>query len=151
VGFEVWRRQLDYGVSPGTFREWRARGFERLDAAAGPRPADAILFFPSGAPGRVLVTQNFVVLKTYNQFGRLRARGGTSRRPAARRRPVPQRLADHDVQPSRPNASRCRRNRSLGYKVTDFDATSISICATNIRKLQQSFGMTPDGHPSRAF
>ena len=40
---------------------------ERLDGRPLPDAGETILFFPSGAPGPAfLVTQNFVVLKTYN-------------------------------------------------------------------------------------
>ena len=40
---------------------------------------------------------------------------------------------------------------SLGDKVADFDGHFDFDLRDDIRKLQQSFGMTPDGHPSRAF
>src|SRR6202451_3089121 len=108
-GFEVLAPlKFDYKVSRGTFREWHARGFERLDGGRWPETGDAILFFPSGAPGPAfLVTPNFVVLK--------------------------------------------KKLASLVYKVADFDGHFDFDLRDDIRKLQLSYGMTPDGHPSRAF
>jgi membrane-bound lytic murein transglycosylase B len=153
-GFEVLAPlKFDYGVSRGTFREWRARGFERLDGGRWPETGDAILFFPSGAPGPAfLVTQNFVVLKTYNNTDayalavahladRLHGAG-----PFRSAWPI------NDVQPSRAERIALQKKlASLGYKVTDFDGHFDFDLRDDIRKLQRSFGMTPDGHPSRAF
>ena len=133
-------------MSRGSFREWRTRGFERLDGGRWPESGDAILFFPSGSPGPAfLVTQNFVVLKTCNNSDayalavahladRLRGRG-----------PVPQRLADRTISSRRaPSASRCRKNSAdLGYKVADFDGHFDLDLRDDIRELQQKFGMTP--------
>jgi lytic murein transglycosylase len=153
-GFEVLAPlKFDYGVSRGTFRDWRARGFERLDGGRWPETGDAILFFPSGAPGPAfLVTQNFVVLKTYNNSDAYalavahladRLRGAKPFRSAW---PL------NDFQPSR--AARIalqKKLSSLGYKVADFDGHFDFDLRDDIRKLQLSFGMTPDGHPSQAF
>ena len=153
-GFEVLAPlKFDYRVSRGTFREWRARGFERLDGGRWPDTGDAILFFPSGAPGPAfLVTQNFVVLKTYNNSDayalavadladRLRGAG-----PFRSAWPI------NDFQPSRAERIALQKKlASLGYKVADFDGHFDFDLRDDIRKVQQSFGMTPDGHPSRAF
>jgi membrane-bound lytic murein transglycosylase B len=153
-GFEVLAPlKFDYGLSRGTFRDWRGRGFERLDGGRWPESGDAILFFPSGAPGPAfLVTQNFVVLKTYNNSDAYalavahladRLRGGGPFRSAW---PI------NDFQPSR--AARIalqKKLASLGYKVTDFDGHFDFDLRDDIRKLQLSYRMTPDGHPSRAF
>src|SRR5580698_4495547 len=79
-GFEVLAPlKFDYGVSRGTFREWRARGFERLD---------------SGRWAGVSGDAKFRRAQNLQQLGRLCARGRASRRPAARLWPVPQRVAD---------------------------------------------------------
>jgi membrane-bound lytic murein transglycosylase B len=153
-GFEVLAPlKFDYAASRGTFRDWRARGFERLDGDRWPESGDAILFFPSGAPGPAfLVTQNFVVLKTYNNSDAYalavahladRLRGAKPFRSAW---PL------NDFQPSR--AARIalqKKLAGLGYKVADFDGHFDFDLRDDIRKLQLSFGMTPDGHPSRAF
>jgi lytic murein transglycosylase len=153
-GFEVLAPlKFDYSVSRGTFRQWQARGFERLDGGPWPDAGDAILFFPSGAPGPAfLVTQNFVVLKTYNNSDAYalavahladRLRGGGRFRSAW---PI------NDVQPSRAERIALQKKlASLGYKVADFDGHFDFDLRDDIRKLQLSYGMTPDGHPSRAF
>jgi lytic murein transglycosylase len=153
-GFEVLAPlKFDYSVSRGTFRDWRARGFERLDGGRWPESGDAILFFPSGAPGPAfLVTQNFVVLKTYNNSDAYalavahladRLRGGSPFRSAW---PI------NDFQPSRAERIALQKKlASLGYKVADFDGHFDFDLRDDIRKLEQTYGMTPDGHPSRAF
>src|SRR5580692_1220445 len=153
-GFEVLAPlKFDYSVSRGTFREWRARGFERLDGGRWPETGDAILFFPSGAPGPAfLVTQNFVVLKTYNNSDAYalavahladRLRGGAPLRTAW---PL------NDFQPSRTERSALQKKlAAMGYKVADFDGHFDFDMRDDIRKLQLRYGMTPDGHPSRAF
>lgn len=153
-GFEVLApRDFDYRASRGPLRDWAARGFERLDGGRLPDSGDAILFFPSGAPGPTfLVTQNFVVLKTYNNSDAYalaaahladRLRGGGPFRTAW---PL------NDFQPSRAQRMALQRKlAAMGYKVADFDGHFDFDLRDDIRKLQQSYGMIPDGHPSRAF
>jgi membrane-bound lytic murein transglycosylase B len=153
-GFEVLAPlKFDYGVSRGTFREWHARGFERLDGGRWPDTGDAILFFPSGAPGPAfLVTQNFVVLKTYNNsdaYALAVAHLADRLNGAGRFRSA---WPINDVQPSRSERIALQKKlSSLGYKVADFDGHIDFDLRDDIRKLQLSYGMTPDGHPSRAF
>jgi membrane-bound lytic murein transglycosylase B len=153
-GFEVLApRNFDYGVSRGSFHDWSARGFERLDGGRLPDKGDAILFFPSGGPGPAfLVTQNFVVLKTYNNSDAYalsvahladRMRGGAPFRTAW---PI------NDFQPSRSERIALQKKlAALGYKVADFDGHFDFDLRDDIRKLEVSFGMIPDGYPSRAF
>jgi lytic murein transglycosylase len=153
-GFEVLApRNFDYRVSRSSFRDWSARGFERLDGGKLPESGDAILFFPSGAPGPAfLVTQNFVVLKSYNNSDAYalavahladRMRGATPFRTAW---PL------NDFQPSRSERVALQKKlAALGYKVADFDGHFDFDLRDDIRKLQVSYGMIPDGHPSHAF
>jgi hypothetical protein len=153
-GFEVLApRNIDYRVSRGSFRDWTARGFQRLDGGRLPESGDAILFFPSGAPGPAfLVTQNFVVLKSYNNSDAYalavahladRMRGGAPLRTAW---PL------NDFQPSRTERIALQKKlAALGYKVADFDGHFDFDLRDDIRKLQRSYGMIPDGYPSRAF
>jgi hypothetical protein len=118
-----------------------------------PISGDAILFFPSGAGGPAfLVTQNFVVLKTYNNsdayalavahladrlYGLGQIRGIW---PA------------NDLQPSRSQRIALQRKlASLGYKVAEFNGHFDFDLRDNIRAMQIKFGMVPDGYPSRAF
>jgi membrane-bound lytic murein transglycosylase B len=153
-GFEVTvPRGFDYQMSRGAFRDWIKRGLKRADGSDFPVAGDAVLFFPSGAGGPAfLVTQNFVVLKTYNNsdayalsvahladrlYGLGSIRGVW---PA------------NDFQPSRAERIALQRKlAALGYKVADFDGHFDFDLRDDIRSLQQKFGMVPDGHPSRAF
>jgi len=153
-GFEVLTpRSFDYRVSRGAFRDWRARGFERLDGGRWPEAGDAILFFPAGAPGPAfLVTQNFVVLKAYNNsdayalaVAHLADRiGGAA--PFRTAWPL------NDVQPSRSERIALQKKlAALGYKVSDFDGHLDFDLRDAIRAEQVKYGMTPDGQPSRAL
>src|ERR1700722_17044047 len=153
-GFEVTVPQgFNYEISRGSFRDWSKRGLKRADGSDMPVSGDAILFFPSGAGGPAfLVTQNFVVLKTYNNsdayalavahladrlYGLGQIRGIW---PA------------NDFQPSRSQRIALQRKlASLGYKVAGFDGHFDFDLRDNIRAMQIKFGMIPDGYPSRAF
>jgi membrane-bound lytic murein transglycosylase B len=98
------------------------------------------------------VTQNFVVLKTYNNSDayalavadladRLRGAG-----PFRSAWPI------NDFQPSRAERIALQKKlASLGYKVADFDGHFDFDLRDDIRKVQQGYGLTPDGHPGRAF
>ena len=153
-GFEVLApRTIDYRVSRGSFRDWRARGFERLDGGRWPETGDGILFFPAGAPGPAfLVTKNFVVLKTYNNadtyalaVAHLADRVGGV---AAFRTAWPL----NDVQPSRSERIALQKKlAALGYKVADFDGHLDFDLRDAIRAEQVKYGMVPDGHPSPAL
>jgi membrane-bound lytic murein transglycosylase B len=144
---------FNYQTSRGSFADWAKRGFKRADGSEIPINGDAILFFPSGTGGPAfLVTQNFVVLKTYNNSDAYalsvahladRLYGLGSIRAA---------WPANDVQPSRTERIALQRKlASLGYKVTDFDGHIDFDLRDDIRAMQQKFGMVPDGYPSRAF
>ena len=153
-GFEVLApRNIDYRVSRGSFRDWRTRGYERLDGGRWPDSGDAILFFPAGAPGPAfLVTPNFVVLKTYNNSDAYalavahladRISGAASFRTAW---PL------NDVQPSRSERIALQKKlATLGHKVADFDGHLDFDLRDAIRAEQVKLGMTPDGHPGRVL
>ena len=153
-GFEVLApRNIDYRVSRDSFRDWRARGFERLDGGRWPDAGDAILFFPAGAPGPAfLVTQNFVVLKTYNNsdaYALAVAHLADRINGAA---PFRTTWPLNDVQPSRSERIALqKRLAALGYKVADFDGHLDFDLRDAIRAEEVKFGMTPDGHPGRAL
>jgi lytic murein transglycosylase len=144
---------FDYRVSRGTFAEWLARGVVRADGGLLPAAGTAILFFPSGAGGPAfLVTGNFVVLKRFNNSDAYAlAVGGL----ADRLRGLPAFRAAwpaDDFQPSRSQRVALQRQlAALGYKVADFDGHFDFDLRDAIRDLQGRFGVTPDGHPSRAF
>ena len=153
-GFEVVvPRGFDYRVSRGTFAEWTGRRVQRADAGALPATGSAILFFPSGAAGPAfLVTENFIVLKKFNNSD---AYALAVAALADRLRGLPPFRAAwplDDFQPSREQRIALqRRLAALGYKVPDFDGHLDFDLRDAVRDLQGKYGMIPDGHPSRDF
>jgi lytic murein transglycosylase len=153
-GFEVMVPQnFDYRLSRGAFPYWTTRGLKRADGGRLPEAGDAILFFPSGASGPAfLVTQNFVVLKTYNNsdaYALAVAHLADRLNGAGRFRAV---WPANDFQPSRAERIALQKKlAALGYKVADFDGHFDFDLRDDIRGLQIKYGMVPDGHPSRAF
>jgi membrane-bound lytic murein transglycosylase B len=153
-GFEVTVPQsFDYRASRGTFAQWTARGLRRADGAALPATGDAILFFPSGAAGPAfLVTENFVVLKKFNNSDAyalaVAALADRLHGLAAFRGRWPV----NDFQPSRATRVALQhRLAALGYKIADFDGHFDFDLRDAVRDLQRRYGMIPDGYPSRAF
>jgi len=150
-GFEVaLPHRFDYRRSRGSFAEWSALGLKRADGAALPHEGDAVLLFPSGAAGPAfLVTENFNVIKLYNNSdlyalaaGHLadRIRGGGAFRAAWPR---------YDPQISRDARMALQRKmRELGYQVNDSAGRLDFAQRDIIRELQAKFGMTPDGQPT---
>jgi membrane-bound lytic murein transglycosylase B len=153
-GFEVTvPPNFDYRVSRGTFAEWSERGLRRADAGALPAAGAAILFFPSGAAGPAfLVTENFVVLKRFNNSD---AYALAVSELADRLRGLPPFRGAwplDDFQPSREQRIALqRRLAALGYKIADFDGHFDFDLRDAIRDQERKYGMIPDGHPSRAF
>lgn len=153
-GFEVLvPARFDFGTSRGSLRQWAERGFRRADGAGLPHEGMAILFFPSGASGPAfLVTDNFLVIKTFNNsdayalaVGILsdRVRGAGSLHAAWR--------AD-DYQPSRSERIALqRRLAALGFKIADFEGHLDFDLRDAVRDMQGRYGMTADGYPGRAF
>ncbi len=151
-GFEVTLpAQFDLMQSRGTFREWGARGVARADGR--PLPTDsgmAYLLFPSGAAGPAfLVTENFNVIKRYNNsdvyalaVGYLadRIEGGARIRAA---------WPASDPQLSRnQRIALQKRLAELGYKVRDFQGRLDFDIRDAVRAEQRKIGLKPDGHPT---
>ncbi|HUI95794.1 MAG TPA: lytic murein transglycosylase [Xanthobacteraceae bacterium] len=153
-GFEVvLPRGFDYRRSHGSFTEWSALGLKRADGGAFPREGDAFILFPSGAAGPAfLVTENFNVIKLYNNSDVYALAAGS--------------LADrmHGAPPFRtpwpandPQLSRDARMAlqhklvALGYKVNDFAGRLDFAQRDMIREQQVRFGMVPDGQPTLAL
>jgi membrane-bound lytic murein transglycosylase B len=153
-GFEVTLpADFDYRDSRGDFAEWERRGVRRADGGALPSAGAAILFLPSGVAGPAfLVTENFIVLKRFNNSDAYALAVGAladrMRGLPPFRRPWPV----DDFQPSRrQRVALQRRLADLGYKIADFEGHVDFDLRDAVRKEQQRFGMIPDGHPSRAF
>jgi peptidoglycan lytic transglycosylase B len=152
-GFEVVVPQgFDYRRSRGSFREWAARGLRRADGGALPTQDDAILLFPSGARGPAfLVTENFVVIKRYNNSDayalavahladRLRGLG-----------PIRGRWPDDDRPLARENRIALQRGlAALGYPVSNFVGQIDFDLRDMVREIQVKAGMVPDGNPTAA-
>jgi membrane-bound lytic murein transglycosylase B len=155
-GFEVAvPAGFDYRMSRGTSADWMKLGFTHVDGSALPaaEAGTAILFFPSGASGPAfLVTDNFMVLKRFNNSDAYAlAVGALSDRlhglPGIR-----QAWPANDFQPSRDQRIALqRRLAELGYKVADFEGHFDFDLRDVVRDQQRRVGMVADGHPSRAF
>ena len=152
-GFEVLiPRAFDYMKSRASFDEWKMLGVRRADGKAFP-PGNGILFFPAGAKGPgFIVTENYDVLKEYNNsdayaiaVGQLadRMQGGAPFKTAWP-------ADDHPLSRDARIALQ-KKLASLGYKVNDFEGHVDFDLRDNIRAEQKKFGMVPDGNPTAAF
>ena len=153
-GFEVVVPQgFDYAISRAAFRDWVGRGFKRAAGSALPDAGEAILFFPSGAAGPAfLVTDNFVVLKQFNNSDAYALAVGELSDRMRGRGPIRAAWPADDFQPSRTERMALqRRLADLGYKVDDFNGHLDFGLRDHLRELQRKFGMVPDGYPSRAL
>jgi peptidoglycan lytic transglycosylase B len=153
-GFEVTvPGGFDYRRSRGTFADWAKLGVRRTDGKSFPQSGQGILFFPSGAAGPAfMVTENFAVLKEYNNsdayaiaVGHLadRLHGGA---PIKVNWPAD----DHPISRDARIALQ-KKLSALGYKVNDFEGHIDFDLRDNIRAEQVKFGMVPDGNPTAAF
>jgi lytic murein transglycosylase len=153
-GFEVIVPSgFDYMRSRATFPEWQALRVRRADGKPFPESGQGILFFPSGGAGPgFVVTENFDVLKEYNNsdayaiaVGHLADRihgGGLIRTPWPK----------DDRQLSRDARIGLQKKLSeLGYKVKDLEGHIDFDLRDNIRTEQKKLGMLPDGNPTAAL
>ena len=153
-GFEVViPHGFDYRASRGSFHRWAELGLRRSHGAALPSSGDGILFFPSGAPAPAfLVTQNFVVIKSFNNSDAYALAAGELADRLRGLGPIRAPWPVNDFQPSR--AQRIALQQRLaaqGFKVDDFNGHIDFALRDDIRQMQQRFGMIPDGYPSRAL
>jgi membrane-bound lytic murein transglycosylase B len=144
---------FDYRRSRASFVEWTKLGVRRADKEALPGAGDAILFFPSGATGPAfLVTENFVVIKQYNNSDayalavasladRLRGRG-----PIRTAWPLDDRQLSRDAR-----IALQHKLSDLGYDVHDFEGRIDFDLRDAIREMQVKYAMLPDGHPTVAL
>ena len=153
-GFEVTvPHGFDYRTSHGTFRQWAERGLRRSDGAVFPNTGDGILFFPSGAPAPAfLVTENFVVIKSFNNSDAYALAIGELADRLRGLGPIRAAWPAGDFQPSRgQRIALQQRLAALGFKVNDFNGHIDFDLRDDIRQMQSRLGMTPDGYPSRAL
>lgn len=153
-GFEVVvPAKFDFRESRGAFRQWAERGFRPADGGALPAEGGAILFFPSGASGPAfLVTDNFVVIKTFNNSDAYALAVGTLSDRLRGAGPIRAAWPADDYQPSRDTRIALqRRLAALGFKVGDFQGHLDFDVRDGVRELQRRFNMTADGYPSPPF
>ncbi len=155
-GFEVIvPADFDYRLSRGKLSEWAQRGFTLADG--GPLPtsdaAPVILFFPSGSSGPAfLVTDNFVVLKRFNNSDAYALAAGALSDRLRGLPPIRASWPADDVQPSRDERIALQhRLAELGYKIAEFEGHLDFDLRDAVRDQQRRFGMIPDGYPSLAF
>jgi membrane-bound lytic murein transglycosylase B len=148
-GFEVTiPKGFDYDKSRGSFASWAARGLARANGGTLPAAGEAILFFPSGYRGPAfLVTKNFEAIKRYNNSdgyalaaahlgdrmqgaGKIRSRWPEIERPLSRE-------ARAELQ---------RLLAALGYKVNNLEGQIDFDLRDNVREIQASAGLVPDGN-----
>jgi lytic murein transglycosylase len=116
-------KPFDYRRSRASYSEWAALGVARADGKPLPSAGNAILFFPSGAPGPAfLVGPNFEVIKRYNNsdvFALAVSHLADRARGAA---PFRARWPEVDRQLSRAERIALqKRLQELGYTVNDFE------------------------------
>jgi membrane-bound lytic murein transglycosylase B len=154
-GFEViLPRGFDYPIAGrAAFAAWTKRGLVRPDGGALPESGEAILFFPSGAAGPAfLVTDNFIVLKRFNNSDIYALAVGELADRVRRLPPIRAAWPANDFQPSREERIALqRRLAELGYKIQEFAGHFDFELRDAVREQQKRLGMIPDGHPSRAF
>ena len=153
-GFEVVvPKGFDYRRSRGTFSEWAALGLKRADGAQLTGAEQGILFFPSGAQGPAfLVTENFVVIKTYNNSDAYALAGALLADRMRGAGVVRAKWPEVDPQLSKDTRIELqRRLAALGYKVTNFRGQMDFDLRDYIREIQVRAGMVPDGHPTAAL
>jgi lytic murein transglycosylase len=144
---------FDHRRSRGAFDDWRVLGVQRIDGGPLPEKGDAILFFPSGARGPAfLITDNFVVIKRYNNSDvyalaathladRMRGRG-----------PIQGHWPAEDRQLSMAERIALQKKLSeLGYPVRNFTGHFDFDLRDNVRDMQVKAGLVPDGHPTPAL
>jgi len=144
---------FDHRQSRGSFDEWRLFGVHRIDGTPLPTKGEAILFFPSGARGPAfLITDNFVVIKRYNNSDvyalatshladRMRGRG-----------PIQGQWPADDRQLSMAERIALQKKLSeLGYPVRNFTGHLDFDLRDAVRDVQLKAGLVPDGHPTPAL
>ena len=144
---------FDYRQSRGSFDYWRVLAVQRIDGQPLPAAGEAILFFLSGARGPAfLITDNFVVIKRYNNSDvyalasthladRMRGRG-----------PIQGQWPADDRQLSMAERIALQKKLSeLGYAVRNFTGHFDFDLRDNVRDMQVKAGLVPDGHPTPAL
>jgi lytic murein transglycosylase len=136
--------EFDYRRSRGTTENWAALGVRRSNGEPLPAGLAMIMFFPSGAEGPAfLVTENFNVLKTYNNSDSYSLAVGHLADQIAGRKPVPATWPT-----ARPLSREVRIELQHLLAVADTPSRismggSISTCATLSARCRPSMALCP--------
>jgi membrane-bound lytic murein transglycosylase B len=153
-GFEVSVPDgFDYRRSHASFAEWEKLGVKRADGSPFPATGEAIMFFPSGASGPAfLVTENFIVIKRYNNSDAYALAAGHLGDRLHGLSPIRAAWPASDRQLTLGERIALQRKLSeLGYPVHDFQGRIDFDLRDVIRDVQVKFGMLPDGCPTLAL
>ena len=142
---------FDYMRSRATFAEWQTLGRapRRRQTVSGDRRGHSVFSRPAPTARHFIVTENFDVLKEYNNsdayaiaVGHLadRIHGGGLIKAAW---PADDRQLSRDAR-----IALQKKLSALGYKVNDFEGHIDFDLRDNIRAEQKKFGMLPDGNPT---
>ncbi len=153
-GFEVvLPANFDYAISRHSFADWAKLGIHRADKGALPATGEGIMFFPSGAAGPAfLATQNFAVLKTYNNSDAY-ALSVAHLADRMKGRPAFVSAWPADEQPL-PREERKELQQyliKLGYAVDDKEGRISFAMRDMIREVQARYHLRPDGNPDWAL
>lgn len=153
-GFEVAvPPTFDTMISRGSFADWTRHGLKRVDGKPFPPKGDGILFFPAGGKGPAfIVTENYAVLKEYNNSDAYAIAVGHLADRLAGGGPIRAAWPADDRPLSREARIALQKKlASLGYKVTDFEGHVDFDLRDNIRQEQLKLGMMTDGNPTPAL
>ena len=144
---------FDYQRSRASFQEWAALDVRRTDGGRFPEQRNAILFFPAGAGGPAfLVTDNFVVIKRYNDSDAYAL--AVAHLSDRLRGLAPIQAPWPAIDPPLTRDERIALQRALaqlGHKINDFAGHLDFDLRDVVRALQAKAGKLPDGYPDRAL
>jgi lytic murein transglycosylase len=152
-GFEVeLPERFDFRNFRLGFASWSHLGVRRMDGKPMPRAGEATLFLPGGASGPAfLVTDNYVVIKSYNSSDAYamgvahlgdRLAGG---RPIRGEWPSKERQLDRDEREELQ-----RRLQALGFYAGETDGKLGTKSREAVRNFQLQRGLIPDGYADLA-
>jgi len=135
------------------FTAFAERGVKRADGKAMPRSGEAELLITAGLKGPIfLVTQNFKVIKTYNNSTSYALAVALLGDRAMGAEGLHAEWPVHDHQLSSGQMQEMQtRLKKLGYDVGEIDGKIGETGRAAVRAYQQKTGQAPDGYPTLAL